>query len=275
MLDPQGDFFDEGGARLTLENISIEIRESLNLTWFQKIQDQDSLPGTIIRLPLRTKHHPRKISTKTVSCQEIEDHFKTFIQTEMDICLLFLSSLQSIEFWVIKEGETAPSQIALSSITPVIDTSLDNIALSRRVETTLYSNPSHGKDWLIRWHSVPNSESQDQLSTRINCDARSTMEAEKLTPTVALAIQTGAFPEGHHAPGKLFTYLPLPSDTNYPCNIHAPFALTIDRQTLRNEKEEGLVKGSDDQYVLLTRTLARTDCIAASVSSGIGTSLVL
>jgi hypothetical protein len=151
----------------------------------------------------------------------------------MDICLLFLSSLQSVEFWVIREGESTPSRVALSSITPVGASHRDT-ALSRRVETTLYSNPSFGKDWLIRWHSVPNSEAQDQLSTRINCDVRSTMETEKLTATVALAIQTGV--SRRVPPGKLFTYLPLPSDTNYPCNIHAPFALTIDRQTLRNER---------------------------------------
>ena len=248
MLDPQGDFFDKGWATSMLEDIPIEIRDSLNLAWFRGIRDQDTFPGTIIRLPLRTEHHRGRISTKTISCQEIEDHFQTFVQTEMDICLLFLSSLQSIEFWVIREGESTPSRVALSSITP-IGASHHNIAVSRRVKTTLYSNPSHEKDWLIRWHSVPNSEAQDQLSARINWDVRSTMETEKLTAAVALAIQPGAFPEGCRAPGRLFTYLPLPSDTNYPCNIHAPFALTADRQTLRNEKEGGLIKGSDDQYV--------------------------
>jgi sacsin len=193
----------------------------------------------------------------------------------MDICLLFLSSLQSVEFWVIREGETTPSRIAMSSITPIVDASPGNITPSRRVETMLYSNPSQGKDWLIRWHSVPNSESQDQLSTRINCDVRSTMRTEKLTATVALAIQTGVSSGGYCAPGRLFTYLPLPSGTNYPCNIHAPFALTIDRQTLRNEKEEGLVKGSDDQYVFSARTISSADCIAASALSGIGTCLIL
>ena len=52
--------------------------------------------------------------------------------------------------------------------------------------------------------------------------------------------------------GKLFTYLPLPSDTYYPCSIHTPFALMVDRQTLRNEKEEGLIKGAVDQYVFLS-----------------------
>jgi len=274
VLDPQGDFFNEGGVRLGLEEIPIEVRESLNLRWFQTIQDQDSFPGTIIRLPLRTKLHRLKISTKTVSCREIEGHFQTFAQTEMDICLLFLSSLLSVEFWVIKEGETTPSRIALSNITPAADTSPDDIATSRRVETTLSSDPGQGKDWLIRWHSIPTSESQDQLSTRINYDVRSTMETEKLTATVALAIQTGVSPDGNSAPGRLFTYLPLPSDTKYPCNIHAPFALTIDRQTLRNEKEEGLIKGSDDQYVVSTRTLTGIDSITASVSSGIGTCLI-
>ena len=78
------------------------------------------------------------------------------------------------------------------------------------------------------------------------------MEREKLTATVALAIQTDILPGGHSAPGRLFTHLPLPSGTNYPCNIHAPFALTVDRQALRNENEK-FVKGSDDQYVFRTR----------------------
>ena len=100
------------------------------------------------------------------------------------------------------------------------------------------------------------------------------MEEEKLTATVALAIQTGVSSEGRHDPGRLFTYLPLPSDTNYPCNIHAPFALTVDRQTLRNEKE-GVHKGSDDQYVISNRTLTHADCIAVSVLNGTGTSLML
>lgn len=249
MLDPQGDFFDEGEARVALKDIPIPIQESLNFEWFQEIQGQDSSPGTIIRLPLRTECHRRELSTKAISCQEVEDHFQSFIQAEIDICLLFLSSLQSIEFWVIREGDITPSRIVLSSITPPGDASPVDTALQRRVETTLPPDANHVKDWLIRWYSVLDSESQSQLSAKIKCDARSTMEKEKLTATVALAIQTGIFQEGHRTPGKLFTYLPLPSDTNYPCNIHAPFALTVDRQALRNENEEGFVKGSDDQYV--------------------------
>jgi len=272
MLDPQGDFFPEGGAKLALEDIPIEIQDSLNLAWFQKILDQSSFPGTVIRLPLRNEHHRGKIASKTVSSQEIENYFQTFVQTEMDICLLFLSSLQSIEFWVIREGESIPSRVALSSITPVVDASNHNIAISRRVDTILYSNPGHQKDWLIRWHSVADSEAQDQLSERINHDARSTMEEEKLTAIVALAIQTSVSSEGYHAPGKLFTYLPLPSDTSYPCNIHAPFALTVDRQTLRNEKE-GLAKGSDDQYVVSNKTSTHANGIVVSVSSGTDISL--
>ena len=271
MLDPQGDFFPEGGAKLVLEDIPIEIRDSLNLAWFQKILDRGPFLGTVIRLPLRNERHRGKISSKTVSCQEIEDYFQTFVQTEMDISLLFLSSLQSIEFWVIREGESIPSRVALSSITPVVDASNHNIAISRRVETILYSNLSHQKDWLIRWHSVADSEAQDQLSARINHDVRSTMEEEKLIAAVALAIQTDVSSEGYHAPGKLFTYLPLPSDTDYPCNIHAPFALTVDRQTLRNEKEEGLAKGSDDQYVVSNKTSTHANGIVVSVSSGTGT----
>ena len=275
MLDPQGDFFDEGEARVTLEDIPIEIQESLNLGWFQEIQGEDPSPGTVIRLPLRTERHRHEISTKAISCQEVEEHFQSFIQAEIDICLLFLSSLKSVEFWMIKEGDVTPAQIALSDITLPSDAPSDDIVLLRRVETKLYPGASRGKDWLIRWYSVPDSISQSQLSARIAFDARSTMEKEKLTATVALAIQTGVFPGGCSTSGKLFTYLPLPSDTNYPFNIHAPFALTVDRQGLRNENEEGFVKGSDDQYAFQIRTLTCIDFIVVFALSGIGTCLTL
>ena len=273
MLDPQGDFFDEGETRVLLKDIPVEIQESLNLEWFLPTQGQNHHSGTIIRLPLRNEHHRREISTKTISCQEVEDHFQSFVQAEIDICLLFLSSLRSVEFWVIREGDTTPSRIVLSSITGPSDISPDS-TLHRQVETIPYLGASQGKDWLVRWYSVPDPESQSQLSARIGCDARSTMEKEKLTATVALAIQTGVFPLGPSTLGKLFTYLPLPSDTNYPCNIHAPFALTVDRQALRNENEEGFVKGTDDQYVFFTRTSICVDPIAAFASSGIVTCLL-
>lgn len=247
MVDPQGDFFAKGEAKVTLNDIPIEIQESLNLEWFRETQGQDSSRGTIIRLPLRTEEHRRGVSSKNFSCQEVKDQFQSFIQAEMDICLLFLSSLQSIEFWVVEEN-SAPSRVALSRITLPDDPSPDDAApFEKRVKSARCSGPDYQKDWLIRWHSVPNSVSQDQLSVRIGCDAKSTMEKEKLTATVALAIQVGVLPDGDRTPGKLFTYLPLPSDANFPCNIHAPFALTVDRQGLRNENEEGFPKGSDDQ----------------------------
>ncbi|TFY52432.1 hypothetical protein EVG20_g10551, partial [Dentipellis fragilis] len=57
-----------------------------------------------------------------------------------------------------------------------------------------------------------------------------------------------AFPLAHpspSAPGLLFTYLPLPLQTGLPAHTHALFALTPDRQHLRNTEEIGLAKGFD------------------------------
>ncbi|KAA1478276.1 hypothetical protein DENSPDRAFT_741097, partial [Dentipellis sp. KUC8613] len=45
--------------------------------------------------------------------------------------------------------------------------------------------------------------------------------------------------------GLLFTYLPLPLKTGLPAHIHALFALTPDRQHLRNAEEIGLAEGFD------------------------------
>ncbi|KAK0502390.1 hypothetical protein EDD18DRAFT_1048553, partial [Armillaria luteobubalina] len=50
--------------------------------------------------------------------------------------------------------------------------------------------------------------------------------------------------------GRLFTYLPLPIRTGFPCHVHGLFALTQSRQNLTNKTEIGIVRGSDDSVLI-------------------------
>ncbi|KAF8330979.1 hypothetical protein F5887DRAFT_895277, partial [Amanita rubescens] len=55
--------------------------------------------------------------------------------------------------------------------------------------------------------------------------------------------------------GGLFTFLPLPSKTDFLVHIHAPFALTSSRQSLRNRNETGIIAGSDNDILVKWNSL--------------------
>ncbi|KAJ3723890.1 hypothetical protein C8R42DRAFT_577934, partial [Lentinula raphanica] len=62
------------------------------------------------------------------------------------------------------------------------------------------------------------------------------LQKDKLLPHVALAFPLSK----QNFQGHLFTLLPLPISTGFPIHIHGVFALTPDRQSLRNPEEMGI-----------------------------------
>ncbi|KAI0311764.1 hypothetical protein OF83DRAFT_1068263, partial [Amylostereum chailletii] len=62
-----------------------------------------------------------------------------------------------------------------------------------------------------------------------------------MTPQVGLAAPL----DGPSDSGRLFTFLPLPISTGYPCSINGTFALTVDRQHLLNPEEQVAERSHD------------------------------
>jgi hypothetical protein len=77
------------------------------------------------------------------------------------------------------------------------------------------------------------------LKNRLKRDSSSSLKRNKLQASVALAM-----PRSHQEilrkPGLLFTFLPLHLKTGFPCHVRGLFALTPDRQHLRNGEEMGI-----------------------------------
>jgi len=191
--------------------------------------------GTIVRLPLRTSEdaaHSR-IKQEETSADSIYNLMDTFIETELEIALLFLKHLKVIELkQVLENGKVQTLARAelldIPGPRPSVRSDDANAVDSRilRVRVSKPKDSSETKDWLVR-HEVGDVELvSTQLAVTPVTGKRNTLREEKLYPHVAIALPLSS----QAMTGRLFTYLPLPIKTGFPVHVHALFSLTSDRQ---------------------------------------------
>lgn len=237
-------------------------------------------PGTIIRLPLRSLSRPSALSDKPVSTQEIKELLLQFVRLpgEMDSSLLFLSGVRCVEVWeILDSGEGGAKMMARAEI---VRGPLDDVADGGRVGMIVQTwradvnvnipgedNTDRSQSWRIVHASFDEVKSAALLRSRLelegSADLGSVLDKNKLLPNVGIAIplplpspassspNTNATTMTTKITGRLFTFLPLPIQTAFPCHVHALFALTQDRQSLKcgAGARVGLSAGSDDWYV--------------------------
>lgn len=225
ILDPQHTFSDSGGAKFDVHSYP------------NHLATFDFFPssGSVIRLPLRLT--PSSISKQVVTPDEIRTLFSDFIREELAISQLFLKHVRRIEVWEISESG---SRTCLTSASLLQES--QGASFIARVD--IESQPS--RRWRILQSSFPQDDAVSVMSNRLGRDVRSLLEKHKLFPNITIAVPLDRIEENF---GRLFTYLPLPIRTGFPCHIHGLFALTQSRQNLSNRAEVGVVKGSDDRYV--------------------------
>jgi sacsin len=218
-----------------------------------KYQDQlaafgaaQPLHGSIFRLPLRKS--PGNISDRPITADKISDLLRNFALEELDIALLFLRNVTSVEiFETNSDGENTKIASATIDRTPT-ELHRDSDHEIRKVTVrTHIADSSEEREWRILHAPFSASEAIDTLSQRLGRSPTSTLSQHKLSPIVDLAIPLNLADSTRI--GRLFTFLPLPLRTEFPIHINALFSLTQSRQNLRNGGEVGIVKGSDDQYV--------------------------
>ncbi|KAL4245751.1 hypothetical protein ABKN59_001667 [Abortiporus biennis] len=209
--------------------------------------------GTIIRLPLRQDASWSRISTKTLDPKEIKKLLLDFIKEEIDIAMLFLSHISSVN--IVEVDNSGRRQLVKVEINR---TSLPSLPSSQvgveRVErcTVLVDDdsegvPRHPQDWCILHVTFPIETCTEVLSTNLGPNTASRLQREKLKPILGLAVP---LPLSLDRSGRLFTYLPLPLPTGFPLHIHALFALTQARQNLWSCSEKGMVHGTRDELLV-------------------------
>jgi hypothetical protein len=133
----------------------------------------------------------------------------------------------------------------IKSIPDVSATNATSYQLECSVEvTSIDTSSSTSRSWRIFEATYPDSEAADLVSNRLGYDVGPVLRQEKLLPKVGIAMPLLHQPTAAHS-GRLYTYLPLPLSTGFPCHVHGLFALTPDRQHLRNGEETGVVEGVD------------------------------
>lgn len=218
-------------------------------------------PGTVVRLALRSPNAQSRISTDKPSPGKIHDLLVDFIQQELHMIMLFLTHLTYIEIREIDEyGQDTLLATAATSFQPRplpvhTDPSGTFKLETRKISVTYDSSvrPATAVDsceWVMIQTSFPVEECVDRLSNVFGNDlerVRAEIAREKLRPNLSIAFP--AFDgDAAMSNGRLFTFLPLPLETGFPCHIHGVFSLTDSRQNMRNPSETVLA-GTADAYV--------------------------
>jgi hypothetical protein len=162
-----------------------------------------------------------------------------FVHEELKVVLLFLKHVSSVELRVVDDAET----ITVAHVEVERETSASQDFNKCHIVTSRHGEEER-QSWIVHHHSADLEEISEIMSKRLQSDVRTTLIEKKLQPRVSLA-----FPMPNHnsdtaISGRLFTFLPLPIYTGFPCHLHGLFALTPDRQHLVNAEETGLPEGS-------------------------------
>ncbi|KAF6756618.1 hypothetical protein DFP72DRAFT_893244 [Ephemerocybe angulata] len=253
IFDPQRSFDAEGGVRLNFKE---------NPESFEDVQDHvhcfshflpngwngsEPFEGTVVRLPLRTR--PGEIREKIVKPEEIRRLFHDFIDGEIDIAMLFLRHLRSIDFIIIdKDGH----EKRLASCTLDIETGVVSDVVKKRARVHPEGAQSREQEWLIVHRCPPPEEALDRLRSSVGTSCENALTKHKLVPDIGIAFPLPREPDSplESDIGRLFTFLRLPIETGFPAHVHACFALTPSRQNLRNRVDNGIVRGSEDHILV-------------------------
>ncbi|KAJ2913096.1 hypothetical protein MD484_g7329, partial [Candolleomyces efflorescens] len=248
IFDPLYSFSDDGGTRFTLSPGTIDpIRDHFSAfdQFLPARWNGGAFDGTVVRLPLRTE--PSDLREKVVSPTEIEGLFKNFIQDEMNISMLFLQHLRSVEFVVVREDGKVRR---LGKCTIEVTDPLPNGTCTKVVHVEPPKGRPRVEKWLVLDQHFSQEDALDQLSALAGSLSGRVLKKHKLRPDVGLAFPLDPVSPPDSGIGQLFTFLRLPLATGFPAHVHGFFSLTPSRQNLRNPVDSGVVKGSDDDILV-------------------------
>ncbi|KAF9557584.1 hypothetical protein CPC08DRAFT_751892 [Agrocybe pediades] len=238
ILDPHRRFEEHpGGAAIDIVNEGTQFPDQLSpFTHF--VSDVNAhYSGTIFRLPLRTENQASITEIikekKATTSFEILDLFNSFCANELEKVILFLKSIQKIEFRHIKADGTE-TVIAMASI-EAMDGRPQEGTLRRRVTLKSPGSDTTSREWCFHYFSPAQAQIIEYLSSRLGENVSSRLVGEKLAPAISLAYPI----EGPAASGRLFTLLPLPIPSGLPVHLDALFAIEPHRQSLQNAVDVG------------------------------------
>ncbi|KAF9032342.1 hypothetical protein BDP27DRAFT_1436014 [Rhodocollybia butyracea] len=219
----------------------------------------DYLQSTVVRLPLRTEAEAQrsKIKSSVMKPSDISALYQGFIQNELSVALLFMKHVMSIELREIgADGtETLVAEVAIlntevASVRSFIPDELARSESYRLNVVSMVANRNFSQTWRIVHHVMAAELVKAMMQGRLGYDVGDRLKNDKLSSHIALAIPLTGQGDPQDIQGRLFTLLPLPISTGLPLHIHGIFALTSDRQNLRNPEELGINNESRERLLV-------------------------
>lgn len=191
--------------------------------------------GTIFRLPLRTKDQAirSRIKNEATSPSEIRQLLEGFGHNELEEAILFLKNISTIE---IRHISSSGQEYFIGRATIDPRNTSSSALFTRRVICETSAGNSRTRIWRFSTCLTDKSTAAQIMSKRLDYDIGDELNKEKLVANIELAMPLS----GPSIQGRLFTLLPLPIKTGFPLHFNAVFALTPDRQSLKNVEEAGL-----------------------------------
>ncbi|TFK63720.1 hypothetical protein BDN72DRAFT_847315 [Pluteus cervinus] len=242
IFDPHEDFQGLLAGGLYINTITEAVAYEDHITAFQaaEAKPQEAYNGTAIRLPLRNQNQAKKsqIRSTAFSVNDIRSLFTNFIHGELGIALLFLKHIRLVELREIEPNGTVKviGRVEISGVEASLRSDLSAGQRSFRCRTVVkvLDDEPQTRDWRIIHHLIERKEACGILSPRLGYTlSEGVLQKEKLTPHVGLAIPL----DSTGIDGPLFTLLPLPIRPGLPLCLHGTFALTSDRQHLKNNDD--------------------------------------
>ena len=192
--------------------------------------------GTIFRLPLRTKNQAihSRIKNEATPPSEIRQLLEGFGRNELEEAILFLKNISTIEIRHI--SSTGQEYFIGRATIDQRNTTSSSASFIRQVNCETSEGNLRSRTWRFSTCLTDKSTAAQIMSKRLDYNIGDELNKEKLVANVELAMPL----DGPSIEGRLFTLLPLPIKTGFPLHFNAVFALTPDRQSLKNVEEAGL-----------------------------------
>lgn len=257
IFDPQRELFKAGGIRINIIN-DYDQYENYLLAFDHYLDYPCTMPfcGTVIRLPLHDHSKESHISSEVHDVDTVRRLLLSFVESELNVTMLFLSNIKSIEIREIDDqGERLLGMAEITRDQPSKRSTLNESEphiYTRSVKTRHSGAESDflEEDWRILRETfstqLRNEAVAKQFSGSRDDDwVNDVLNSEKLHALIALAFPLPL--RGSETHGRLFTFLPLPLQPGFPCHTHALFALTDSRQNLINPSESSILEKTREE----------------------------
>ena len=231
-----------------------------------------SFPGTLFRLPFRTKHQARNSKIKNEPCdhRQIEKAVAEFKRQASEV-MIFLNHVESIEVYRLPENSTSPTQRSLQfRVTSKISSSIPAISQFELLKGSAAIAGEKSVDEISKTCSAIKSITVSGIESETHrwlvCSAigenaalsfskSSRGQKLKAVPFAGVATKLEKSTDTPQTvKGKVFCFLPLPVATNLPFHVNGVFSVLSNRRglCLHDYEEEGTSFGAEWNKELVT-----------------------